>query len=375
MVIKRKAKRGGHDLSLLGMGAMRLPTLPDGHVDQEKVDAMVAYLFEHGVNYFDTAYFYHNKESEAVLAKALRRYPRDQYLYTTKLPLYLIRSEDDLDKLFDEQLARSGLDYFDYYLMHAVNPVTVHWIEKYRILPWIEKKKKEGKIRFVGFSIHAPYETLVHLLDLYDWDIGQIQLNYMDFDDRPGIKGYKELVKREKDIIIMEPVKGGLLANLGDVIGAPLKAINPNVSFASYGYRFLMDMPDVSVILSGASTLQQVQDNVSTFSVTEKLTTAEYQAIEEVKATIQRLQKVNCTNCGYCMPCPFGVDIPQNFKAWNNTSMFQGVERVWASGFDYPVKKAAAENCQNCGVCVKLCPQAIPIPEKLAQLVKEKNNA
>lgn len=372
MVIKRKTKKGGHELSLLGMGGMRLPMDESGKVDQSQVNKMVDHLMKNGVNYYDSAYFYHNKQSEKVLGDALRRYPRDSYYFATKLPLYLVKSCDDLDKFFEEQLQRSGMGYFDYYLMHAVNPITVNFIEKYQIIPWLEKKKQEGKIRFTGFSIHAPYETLVKLLDLYDWDFGQIQLNYMDFDDRPGIKGYNELKKRGKDIIIMEPVKGGLLANLGNTIGAPLKAINPAVSYASYGYRFLMDMKDVTTILSGASNLEQVKDNVATFSITEPLSKAEYVAIEKVRRTIISLQKINCTNCGYCMPCPFGVDIPLNFKVWNNLSMFEGVDRVWANGFEYPTKKAAAENCQNCGHCLSLCPQAIAIPTKLAQLVKEK---
>lgn len=372
MVIKRVTRRGNHELSLMGMGAMRLPTIKDDIIDQEQVNTMVDYLMANGVNYYDTAYFYHNKQSEKSLSEALRRFPRSSYYFATKLPIYMVRSEEDLDKLFNEQLQRCQLEYFDYYLMHALNPITATFLEKYHVMAWIDQKKKEGKIRQVGFSIHAPYETLVKVLDLYDWDFAQIQLNYMDFEDRPGIKGYEELKRRGKDIMIMEPVKGGLLANLGDKIGAPLKKINPDASYASYGYRFLMDMPDVSVILSGVSNFTQVKDNVKTFSDPRHLSKAEYAAIEEVRNTINRLQKVKCTGCSYCMPCPFGVDIPMNFKVWNNQSMFEGIETSWANGFEYPVKKAAAENCQKCGHCLKLCPQAIDIPTKLAQLVSEK---
>ena len=341
MIIQRKAKRGGHLLSLLGMGGMRLPTDQNGVVDQHQVNTMVDALMQHGVNYYDSAFFYHNKQSEKALGEALRRYPRDSFYFATKLPIYMVKNEEDLDLLFDEQLQRSGMEYFDYYLLHALNPITATFIEKYNIIPWLEKKRSEGKIRFLGFSIHAPYETLIYVLDLFDWDFGQVQLNNMNFD-------------------------------VGEKIGAPLKKVNPTISYASYGYRFLMDMPDTSVILSGASNLEQVKDNIATFSNTTPLSKAEYAAIEDVKNTINRLQKVKCTGCGYCMPCPFGVDIPLNFKVWNNLSMFEGVDRVWASGFDYPTKKAATENCRNCGQCIQLCPQAIDIPSKLAQLTQEK---
>ncbi len=371
MVVKRKMANHDEELSLLGMGAMRLPVNQAGNVLQAETNAMVDLLMSNGVNYYDTAPVYLKSESEKALGIALARYPRKSYNVADKMPLWLVKSLQDRDRLFQESLERMGLEYFDFYLMHAMNQARVEMLKKWDFINWIIQKKKEGKIRYAGFSIHAPFSVLIELLNLYDWDFVQIQLNYMDHDDDPGYAGYQELLKRKKTIIIMEPVKGGTLANLSKTVGAPFKALKSTASDASYGYRYMMDM-QVNVILSGVSNVAQVKDNLKTFAQHAPLSSLEYQAIAQVKENINRLQKVNCTGCRYCMPCPFGVDIPENFSEWNNWSMYQESYQQMVKDYrrymKFPQGEASAANCQKCGKCKIQCPQHIDIPTKLAEL-------
>lgn len=373
MVYKNKFK--DEELSLLGMGCMRIPQDKDGNVKQEEVNKMVDLMMEAGVNYYDTAPVYMNKKSEAAMAIALGRYPRESFHVATKLPLWHLESREQADQLLDESIERLGVGYIDFYLLHNINDETMQKVRKFDLTTWIDEKKKEGKIKYAGFSIHGGIELMRELFDKYQFDFAQIELNYMDFNDAPGIEGYNEIKKRGAGMIIMEPVKGGTLANLGDYIGKPLHDLDPNASYASFGYRFMIDMKP-NVILSGVSSIEQVKDNINTFTNGKPLNEKEKAAIESVRKELESRIKVNCTGCKYCMPCPYGVNIPGNFREWNNCSMFK--EIFIAMGKDpkkqayYPEGAESSANCKKCGACKLKCPQHIDIPTKLAQLEEEK---
>ncbi len=376
MVYKTRLPRSNEEVSQLGMGAMRIPQDKEGNVKQEEVNKMVDLMIENGVNYFDTSPVYMNKKSEAALAIALSRYPREKYNIATKLPIWNLESREHADALLKDSMERLHVDHIDFYLLHNINEEIIKKVRKFDLWSWIKEKKEQGLIRYAGFSIHGSIDLMREMFDHYDFDFAQIELNYMDFDDAPGIKGYEEIRKRGCGMIIMEPVKGGTLANLGP-IGKPLHDIDPNASYASFGYRFMIDMKP-NVILSGVSSVEQTLDNINTFTNGKPLTKEEHAAIEKVRDEINRLQKVRCTGCRYCMDCPHGVDIPGNFASYNTQSMFgemykeMGKDPVKASF--YPSDKAAASNCVGCGLCKTKCPQHLDIPNILKELEEYKKN-
>lgn len=354
------------EVAKLGLGCMRFPKKEDGSIDQEQVNKMIDYAYEHGVNYYDTAPVYGDGTSETALGIAINKYPRDSYYLATKCPIWNLKELSDVERILDECLARLKTDYVDFFLLHALNAERVKTIKEMKIYEECLRLKSIGKIRHIGFSIHAPYEVLLELVDSFEFEFAQIQYNYLDEDSDPGLKGYEELKKRNIPMVIMEPVKGGTIANLPEVVGAPLRKLSDK-SFASYGYRWVADCEGVNVILAGVSSFEQIKDNVQTFEENKRLTNEEKDAIEEVKNTILSRQKVGCTQCSYCMPCPFGVNIPRCFAIWNNKAMYSDFanERLR----DLPVEDL--EKCQACGVCLSKCPQSIQIPEKLAQMLEE----
>lgn len=351
-------------LSKLGFGAMRLPKT-DGVIDQDQVNEMVKYAYENGVNYFDTAYVYDGGKSEIALGKALKQLKRDDFYIADKMPLWLVKNESDLDMIFNKTLERLQIDYIDFYLLHSLDSETYPLIEKFNVIDWAKNKLSEGKIKHLGFSIHDDYDFLLKMLSIYDFEFVQIQLNYLDINDNPGLKGYEELEKREIPTIIMEPLKGGLLADLGDDIAKPFRELGG--SNVSYSFRWLAEKKAIKTILSGMSSLEQLKQNIDEFNNLKPLTTDENNAIITVKHNIEEKQKVKCTGCRYCMPCPFGVTIPDLFKAWNTKSM---KPKNWVSGsnIDYDT----AQKCRECKMCVRLCPQHIDIPNKLKEMIAEK---
>ncbi len=351
-------------LSKLGLGTMRFPRKND-EIDQEQVNEMVKYAFDNGVNYFDTAYVYTG--SEVSLGKAIKQLNREDFYIADKMPYWGIDSEEYLEKTFNESLDRLQTDYIDFYLMHSLSKSVIGKMKEFKGIEYAQKLKAEGKIKYLGFSIHDDYETLLEILDLADWDFVQIQYNYLDLMDAPGQKGYDELVKRNIPIIIMEPLKGGILSDLPDKLAAPYKELGG--SNVSYAFRWLAEQKNIEVILSGMSNLEQLKENIEIFSNLSPLNKEEHKAIEEVKENILKYQKVPCTGCAYCMPCPVGVKIPSVFKAWNTKAM-QEFSDGWVSGgvIDYD----SAASCVDCKVCMEHCPQRIDIPKKLLELVSEK---
>ncbi len=353
------------NLSKLGFGFMRLPRKND-EIDQEQVNEMVKYAYENGVNYYDTAYVYNNGGSEIALGTALKQIKREEIFVADKLPMRKITSKESLDELFNTSLERLQTNYIDFYLLHALDRGLIETIEKYDVIEWALQKKKEGKIKYLGFSIHDTYETLLKILDLNNFDFAQIQFNYLDREDQPGEKGYLELSKRNIPIIIMEPLKGGMLSDIPDNITKPFRDLNgTNVKFA---FSWLAEKQGIVTILSGMSNMAQITENIELFKNIKPLNTEEHKAILEVEKNIKALQKVNCTGCRYCMPCPFGVKIPSVFKAWNTKSMNRGSNWISGSDIDYE----SAEKCAECGACMVHCPQHIQIPDMLKKVVSEK---
>lgn len=349
-------------VSKLGFGAMRFPKKGD-QIDQEQVNAMIKAAYDAGVNYFDTAYVYGGGASEIALGKALKQFPRDSFFLADKHPFYNLKTMEERDTFFNTSLERCGVDYFDFYLIHAVNGKNAKGIIDYDMVNWAVQKKKEGKIRYLGFSMHDTIDLLNELLALHDWDFVQIQYNYLDTEGEPGTKGYEELVKRNIPITIMEPLKGGVLVNIPENLTKPFRDIG--MSNQEIAFRWIAEKKGILTVLSGMSSIEQTEDNLRIFSNLESLTDEQNAAIAQVKKNIIDAQKVGCTGCAYCMPCPMGINIPASFKAWNTKAMNDSTN--WISGAD--IDAETIKKCVECGQCMNHCPQKINVPEKLKELL------
>ena len=368
----RTMKKTDIKTSLLGFGCMRFPT-KDGAIDEERAQKMLDTAIAAGVNYIDTAYPYHDGQSEPFVGKALKKYPRDSFYLATKLPVWMVNSVEDAERIFNEQLARLQTDYIDFYLLHAMNGKRYDELVEMGVVAWGEQKKAEGKIRNYGFSFHDGYEAFEHIITHRDWDFCQIQFNYMDTEIQAGMKGYQLAERLGIPLVIMEPVKGGSLTTFADDITDMFRKVRPEASLASWALRYVASFPDVKVVLSGMSTEEQVADNVATFEHFEPLSEAEHELIKKVVVAVNARVKNGCTGCRYCMPCPFGVDIPRNFSIWNNYAMYGN-----AGGTKWNYNNMKPENradmCKKCGACEKACPQKIAIREHLTQVAECMNS-
>lgn len=354
------------DVSLLGFGCMRFPTI-NGEIDKELSRKMMMYALENGVNYIDTAYPYHDGKSELFVSEVIKDLDRDSFFLADKLPIWDCHTKEDVDRIFHEQLQKCGVDYFDFYLIHAVNKGRIKQIEDLELLKTLEQYKSEGKIKNIGFSFHDDLEAFKAWVDLYDWDFVQIQLNYMDINHQQGIEGYDILTEKGIPVIVMEPVKGGSLAKFNPQVEQILLDYNAENSIASWAFRWVGSLPNVKVILSGMSTFEQVEDNVKTFSNFLPLNNEEQELIAQARDKILNLTKVDCTSCNYCMPCPHGVNIPGNFRIYNHHSMYNNDRYVnWSVG-NLEQNQAFADQCIDCGECLPKCPQHIEIPTELAE--------
>ena len=362
--------RKGHRLSILGYGCMRF-TKNGSAVDLDKAEQELMYAIRHGVNYLDTAYVYAGNE-EAVGTILERNHCRRDIFLATKLPHYLIKSRAGAQKKFEEELRRLRTDYIDFYLMHMLNDVkTWESLVRIGIADWIAEKKVSGEIRSIGFSYHGNSENFRALLDAYDWDFCQIQYNYMDTDIQAGDKGYALAEKKGIPMVIMEPVRGGLLAGFSEDINEVFKKAAPDKSVASWAVRWVASHPNVKVVLSGMSTPEQVEDNLKTFNNFEPLSESEEATVEQVVKTLKSRVQNGCTGCRYCMPCPAGVDIPGNFRIWNDYHIYQNygvVKNRWENELGEDAKPV---NCAECGACEEQCPQKITIREHLKRVQEE----
>lgn len=366
----RKLEKINVQPSLLGFGCMRFPKKEDGTIDEVEAERMIDHAIANGVTYIDTAYPYHNGDSEPFVGRVLKKYPRDSFYLATKLPVWNINTKEDVKRIFDSQLERLGVDYVDFYLLHALDKTKWQKVLDLEIIPFVEAMKEAGKIRYIGFSFHDDYETFEKILTYRDWDFCQIQYNYMDRDIQAGDQGYALTEKLGVPLVIMEPIKGGSLAVLPEDIDAMFKAVHPDASTSSWALRWVANHPNVKVILSGMSTFAQVEDNLATFNADHLLLTEEEsQVIDQVTAAIKARTKNGCTGCAYCMPCPFGVNIPKNFSIWNTEAMYGNTAKAKANY--EALKEAQAGFCKKCGKCETMCPQSLPIREDLARVAKE----
>lgn len=363
-VSKKKIDKLGIDVSMLGFGCMRYPT-KDGKIDEALAEKMIDDAYKAGINYFDTAYPYHNGDSEPFTGKTLSKYPRESYYLATKLPCWEVKTLDDAKRLFELQRSRIDGGYIDFYLLHALHKERWETMRDLGVVEYLEEMKAEGKIKNLGFSFHDEYSTFEEIINYKDWDFCQIQLNYMDTDEQAGMKGYKLAEEKNVPLVIMEPVKGGLLANLPEDVTGEFKKINPDNSIASWALRWVASLPNVKVVLSGMSDEQQVNDNLSTFTDFKCLTEEESAAVENVANTLKQRVNNGCTGCKYCMPCPAGVNIPGNFSLWNRYGIYgNDGDAIWHWNNDLKDSERAG-NCIKCGKCEKACPQKIAIRENL----------
>lgn len=367
---KRKWYEKNIETSLLGYGAMRLKTV-DGQIDEELGFKLFDEAYNNGVNYFDTAFPYTNKLNEAFVGKALKRYPRDSFYLATKLSLFCFNTKEEAYESLENQLKTLKTDYVDFYLMHALDKKKFELIKEWNIMDKMLEYKKQGKIRHIGFSFHDDYDTFKEILDYFDWEFCQIQLNYMDQDIQQGLKGYYDLRERNIPVIIMEPVKGGKLANFNESVSKYFKDYAPDKSLASWAMRWVGSLDGVKVILSGMNSMDQVKDNLETFSNFKPLNKEELELVEKVRTELSKITKVGCTACKYCLPCPKGVNIPAMFSIYNNYAMYQEKGDVmWRHG-SLKQENASGLNCVKCGLCMPKCPQGIKIPEVISEFYKE----
>lgn len=367
----RKLDKLGIEISLLGFGCMRFPLSEDGSINEVESEKMIDKAIAEGVNYIDTAYPYHNGDSEPFVGKVLRKYDRSTYYLATKLPCWEIKSVADAERIFDQQLERLGQEYVDFYLLHALNRDRFNEMKELGIVEFCEKLKEEGKIRYLGFSFHDDYDAFEEILTYRDWDFCQIQYNYMDTEEQAGDKGYELTEKLDIPVIIMEPIKGGSLAELPEDITAIFKEADPKASVASWALRFVASRKNVKTVLSGMSTYDQVLDNLDTFSAFKALTSEEELVVERVAATIKSRVKNGCTACRYCMPCPAGVDIPKNFAIWNHHAMYGNAGHAKWAYFTNFNEENRADCCVSCGKCETVCPQKIAIRDDLSKVVSD----
>lgn len=366
-----KFEKLGISTSLLGFGCMRFPRTPDGKIDEPEAEKMLDTAIKAGVTYIDTAYPYHNGDSEPFVGKVLKKYDRDSFYLATKLPIWKLEKKEDVKRIFDEQLERLAVDHVDFYLLHALDKEAWEKVKELDVLPFVESMREAGKIRYIGFSFHDDYEVFEEILTSRPWDFCQIQYNYIDRDIQAGDKGYALAEKLGVPLVIMEPVKGGSLAALPEEVEAPFKEARPEASTSSWALRWVASHPDVHVILSGMSTMEQVEDNLKTFGNFEPLTEKEEKIVEGVAAAIKARTKNGCTGCAYCMPCPHGVNIPKNFRIWNDLAMYGNEEITRQNYFKYLPEAERADKCKACGKCEKVCPQSLSIRENLKQVQKE----
>ncbi len=374
----RKLGKTNEEVSILGFGCMRFPQ-KDGKIDETESLEMIRYAIDNGVNYIDTAYPYHDGESEIFVGKALKDGYREKVKLATKLPSWLINTREDMDKYINEQLEKLQTNVIDFYLIHSLNKKDYKRLRDNGLFDFIEKIKENKLVKYVGFSFHDTLDVFKEIVDDYDWDFTQIQYNYIDEDYQAGREGLLYAANKGLGIIIMEPLRGGsLVNNLSPGINKIIDNSPVKKTAAEWAFKFLYNKEEISLVLSGMSTLEQVVDNLKiadTQGELNSMTVDEQETINKLRDEFKSKIKVNCTGCKYCIPCPAKVNIPICFELLNSSSMFDSVETTKKDYESFLVKgNEDASKCVECGACEEKCPQHINIIEKLKE-VKEIFNA
>lgn len=353
-------------LSALGFGAMRLPLTGDGQIDEEQTARMTAYAIEHGVNYFDTAYGYHDGKSEVVMGKVLSSYPRERYYLADKFPGYDLSNMGKVEEIFEEQLERCGVEYFDFYLFHNVYEKNIdpYMDPNYGIMEYLLKQKENGRIRHLGFSAHGRYDTIKRFLDTYGrhMEFCQIQLNYLDWKLQDAKAKVELLGEYQIPVWVMEPLRGGKLVSLSEENEKKLKALRPEEDIPAWAFRFLQSVKGVAVTLSGMSDMEQMVDNVRTFEEDKPLDETEMKALMEVADSM--LDILPCTACRYCVThCPKGLDIPVLLSLYNETRFVNG--SITHMAVDALDEEKRPGQCIGCKSCEAVCPQQLAIADAM----------
>lgn len=356
-------------LSRLGMGNMRLPTTGEGFnapINYEKAHEIIDYGMAHGITYYDTAYVYHGGDSERCLGQALKKYPRDSFYVATK---FNYMANPDYKAVFEEQLERLQMDHIDFYLIHAVMGNNIQQYLDCGCIDYFLEQQKLGRIKYLGFSSHASPDDLRRFADHHPWDFAQLQINYFDWNYSTAKEEYEILTERNIPVVVMEPVRGGRLAQLTPDAEALLKQAHPDWSIASWALRFVRTLPNVQVILSGMSTLEQIVDNVATFSDETPLSEDDLKLLMEACDLFHTQLQVPCTACRYCTPdCPMEINIPEFLKIYNDFKV--NGPRALSRAKDV-ASSGTPSDCIGCGSCTTHCPQSIAIPEIMSQLAEE----
>ena len=374
-MLYRKMKKAAPELSILGFGCMRLPLKDNGLIDEDQATGMLRYAIDHGVNYIDTAYPYHNGESEPVVGRALTGGYREKVHLATKLPSWLIKSREDMDKYLDEQLARLRTGTIDFYLVHGLTQLFWENLSALGVTDFLDDAIADGRIRYAGFSFHDNTKLFKEIVKSYDWTFAQIQYNFMDEHYQAGTEGLKYAAKKGLGIVVMEPIRGGLLAkDLAGIreIWQKAKVQHPP---AEWALRWVWNHPEVTVVLSGMSTPEQVRQNVALAQsgLADSLTKKELALFLKVKKEFEKRIMIPCTGCKYCMPCPHGVSIPECFEYYNRGHMYEDEEQarqiysMFLGGF-FDGTSGYASLCEECGECEEKCPQSLPIRENLKKV-------
>ena len=367
MIDRRMIPQLGCEISRLGYGGMRFPKNGD-EVDVEEAVKLLRKAYDMGVNYFDTAVVYHKGESEKIFGKAFEIYDRSSYYLADKMSIWVCKDEQEMKDLFERQLKTLKTDYIDFYLVHSLNRNHYQKVKEFHCVEFLQEMKRQGKIKHLGFSFHDTYPVFTQILNDYDWDFVQIQLNYLDWQNQGAEQLYRELEKRNLPCMVMEPVRGGYLATLDEQRAKPFLEMEPNRSIASWAIRWVESLPQVTVVLSGMSDMAQLEDNVSLLTGFEPMNEKELEAVAKVVEEIRKVNDIPCTGCRYCMDCPMGVDIPEVFAIYSRLKIF-GKDKSFVEDYKEVMENGnGAEHCIGCQQCMNHCPQSIEIPDKLAMI-------
>jgi predicted aldo/keto reductase-like oxidoreductase len=367
--------------SALGFGAMRLPIIEGdpARIDEPEATKMIEYAIDHGVNYLDNAYPYHRGNSEALVGRILQKGYRKKVRIATKMPCWLVNSQQDMDKYFDEQLRRLQVDYVDFYLFHGLNKERWQKLTELGALEWAERRVDEGRIKHLGFSFHDAYQVFKEIVDSYNrWTMCQILYNYMDSDFQAGTKGLRYAASKGLAVVVMEPIAGGRLATKPlDQVQAVWDSAEKRRTPVDWALQWVWNHPEVSVVLSGMSTMQQVVENVKSADLSgpRNLSRKELAIIKRAAQKYRELGFVACSACRYCLPCPQGVNIPQIISLYNEFYMKDRSDEVKSKYWEYVTPESQAKRCARCKQCENLCPQQLPVSDimsRAAMIFEEK---